>query len=143
MAALLYEIRGDCEDPEIRVIPGITAAVSGAALAGAPLTHDFAVISLSDRLTPWETIRARLPLARQVWRYVTGEWLDHGEKCPEIARLFAGKAGSAVYNLVEDGLFEREIPLPVALFAEALWDPFRPWRDILRETAQRPDISMT
>ena len=90
-----------------------------------------------------ETIRARLPLARQVWRYVTGEWLDHGEKCPEIARLFAGKAGSAVYNLVEDGLFEREIPLPVALFAEALWDPFRPWHDILRETAQRPDISMT
>ena len=39
---------------------GVTAALSGAALLGAPLVHDFAVISLSDRLTPWELIEKRL-----------------------------------------------------------------------------------
>lgn len=60
MAALIYELRGESADPEIRVIPGLTAACSGAALLGAPLTHDFAVISLSDRLTPWEKIEIRL-----------------------------------------------------------------------------------
>lgn len=60
MAALVYELRGEETQPEIQVIPGITAACSGAALLGAPLTHDFAVVSLSDRLTPWQTIETRL-----------------------------------------------------------------------------------
>ncbi len=63
MAALIYELRGECADPEVRVVPGLTAACSGAALLGAPLTHDFAVISLSDRLTPWEKIEKRLESA--------------------------------------------------------------------------------
>jgi precorrin-3B C17-methyltransferase len=60
MAALIYELRGEDREPEVEVIPGLTAACSGAALLGAPLTHDFAVVSLSDRLTPWETIERRL-----------------------------------------------------------------------------------
>ena len=50
-------------DPEVEVIPGLTAACSGGALLGAPLTHDFAVISLSNRLTPWEKIAKRLECA--------------------------------------------------------------------------------
>ncbi len=63
MAALVYELRGENPSPEVEVIPGLTAACSGAALLGAPLTHDFAVISLSDRLTSWETIEKRLEAA--------------------------------------------------------------------------------
>lgn len=65
MAGLVYELRGEAEEPEIRVIPGITAACAGASLLGAPLTHDFAVISLSDRLTPWELIEKRLKAAAE------------------------------------------------------------------------------
>lgn len=63
MAALIYQLRGEHDTPEIEVIPGLTAACSGGALLGAPLTHDFAVISLSDRLTPWEKIAKRLECA--------------------------------------------------------------------------------
>lgn len=65
MAALIYELRGSATTPEIRVVPGLTAACSGGALLGAPLTHDFAVISLSDRLTDWGLIEKRLSLAAQ------------------------------------------------------------------------------
>ena len=65
MAALVYELRGESTQPEITVVPGLTAACSGAAVLGAPLTHDFAVISLSDRLTLWQTIEQRLQAAAQ------------------------------------------------------------------------------
>lgn len=65
MAALVYECRGEVDEPEVEIIPGLTAACSGAALLGAPLTHDFAVISLSDRLTEWETIEKRLLAAAE------------------------------------------------------------------------------
>jgi precorrin-3B C17-methyltransferase len=47
----------------IEVVPGIPALCSGASLLGAPLTHDFAAISLSDLLTPWEKIETRLEAA--------------------------------------------------------------------------------
>lgn len=60
MAALIYELRGEKSEPEVEIIPGLTAACSGASILGAPLTHDFAVISLSDRLTSWEKIQTRL-----------------------------------------------------------------------------------
>lgn len=48
---------------DVEVVPGVTAALSGAAILGAPLMHDFCVISLSDLLTPWETIARRLRCA--------------------------------------------------------------------------------
>jgi precorrin-3B C17-methyltransferase len=49
----------------LEVVPGIPALCAGAALLGAPLTHDFAAISLSDLLTPWERIEQRLEAAAQ------------------------------------------------------------------------------
>lgn len=63
MASLIFEFAQDTPGVEIEVVPGVTAAVSGAALLGAPIGHDFAVISLSDLLTPWETIVKRLRAA--------------------------------------------------------------------------------
>ena len=56
MAGLIYEMAQDYPSVEIRVIPGVTAALSGAARLGAPLFHDFALISLSLLMTPWEKI---------------------------------------------------------------------------------------
>lgn len=65
LASLMYEISVEYEDCELTVIPGITAASSGAAVLGAPLNHDFCVISLSDLLTPWELIERRLTAAAE------------------------------------------------------------------------------
>lgn len=63
MAGLMYEVAKDEPQVEIHIVPGITAACSGAAVLGAPLIHDFAVISLSDLLTPMELIEKRLEAA--------------------------------------------------------------------------------
>ena len=60
MASLVYEIAADYENVEVSVVAGVSAMLSGGALVGAPLGHDFAVISLSDLLTPWEKIEKRL-----------------------------------------------------------------------------------
>ncbi len=65
MSGLMLEIGADYPEVEVEVIPGVTAALSGGAVLGAPLTHDFAVISLSDRLTPWDKIEKRLKLAAE------------------------------------------------------------------------------
>jgi precorrin-3B C17-methyltransferase len=66
MASLCLEIGAKRSgNVKIEVIPGVTAACGGAALLGAPLSHDFAVISLSDLLTPWETIEKRLRCAAE------------------------------------------------------------------------------
>lgn len=63
MAGLVLELSEEYPNVEIEIIPGVTAALAGAGVLGAPLTHDFAVISLSDLLTPWELIEKRLSCA--------------------------------------------------------------------------------
>ncbi len=65
MTGLMYEIGTRYPGVELKVIGGVTAAVGGAAVLGAPLIHDFAVISLSDLLTPWEKIEKRLELSAE------------------------------------------------------------------------------
>ncbi|MBR2645863.1 MAG: precorrin-3B C(17)-methyltransferase [Clostridia bacterium] len=68
----VYGMSGLCEEllpqypgVELETVPGVSAVLSGAANLGAPLMHDFAVISLSDLLTPWETIEKRLLMAAE------------------------------------------------------------------------------
>ena len=63
MAGLVLELSPEYPQVEIEIIPGVTAACGGAAVLGAPICHDFAVISLSDLLTPLETIEKRLECA--------------------------------------------------------------------------------
>ena len=74
LASLMYELGEEHPKTELIVIPGITAASSGAAVLGAPLNHDFCVISLSDLLTPWEKIEKRLRAAAMgdlPWQFTT------------------------------------------------------------------------
>lgn len=65
MSGLMYEVGVNYPEVELEIIPGVTAATGGAALLGAPLIHDFCLISLSDLLTPWKKIEARLLAAAQ------------------------------------------------------------------------------
>ncbi len=66
MAGLVLELvqqQGVAERLEVEVVPGVPALMAAAALLGAPLVHDFAAVSLSDLLTPWEKIEERISLA--------------------------------------------------------------------------------
>lgn len=65
MASPVLELLPDYGGVEVEIVAGVTAALSGAALLGAPLGHDFCVISLSDLLTPWEVIETRLRCAAE------------------------------------------------------------------------------
>ena len=65
MAGIIYEVCENYPEVEIEVISGITACCSGASILGAPLIHDFAVISMSDLLTPFEKIEKRILLASE------------------------------------------------------------------------------
>ncbi|WP_312428113.1 precorrin-3B C(17)-methyltransferase [Lacrimispora sp.] len=65
MSGLILEMARSEEDLDIEIIPGVTAALSGGAVLGAPLGHDFSVISLSDLLTPMELIEDRLRASAQ------------------------------------------------------------------------------
>ncbi len=67
MAGLILQLASKADraynGPRIEVIPGVPAFVSAASILGAPLMHDFASISLSDLLTPWESIEGRVEAA--------------------------------------------------------------------------------
>lgn len=63
MAGLVLQMAPDYPEVKVEIIPGVTAALSGGAVLGAPLGHDFAVISLSDLLTPIDVIEKRVRAA--------------------------------------------------------------------------------
>ena len=97
MASPVLELAKEYPDVRIEVIPGVTAALSGAAVLGAPLGHDFCVISLSDLLTPWSLIEKRLQCAAAgdfalcLYNPASHRRRDHLQRAVEIL-LAAGKA---------------------------------------------------
>jgi len=122
MAGLLFELAEKHPEVEIEVIPGVTAANSAAAILGSPLTNDFAVISLSDILTPWDVIEKRLdatsaadfvlclynPQSKRRRGYlekacrIAMQHKPHETKCGYVRNAFRGSGGeSRVCTLAE------------------------------------------
>lgn len=87
------------------------------------------------------TIQRRKKETDPIWHYLQGEWIAHGDLCLDIVRKWKGRCGE-IYALVEDGVFERDIRLPVALLSEMLWDCDRPYEEILRTTVEREDVTL-
>ena len=112
MAGLMLQIGSEFPELDVEIVPGITAAIGGAAVLGAPLMHDFAVISLSDLLTPWEQIEKRLTAAVQgdfaiaVYNPSSHKRKDHLKRACDIM-LTAGaspdRACGYVENIGRDG----------------------------------------
>lgn len=65
LAGLAIELAAGRDDVEVLVIPGVTAALAGAAILGAPLVNDCCIVSLSDHLTPWDAIAHRMRCAAE------------------------------------------------------------------------------
>ena len=107
MASPLLELAEHCPEVEVEIVPGLTAALSGAAVLGAPLAHDFCVISLSDRLTPWAVIEKRLACAAQgdfcaaLYNPSSKGRPDYLQKAVRILRA-NGKADDTVCGLVRN-----------------------------------------
>ena len=111
MAGLLYELQPEYPGVELAVIAGITAALAGGAVLGAPLTHDFAVISLSDLLTPWETIQKRLELAAEadlsicIYNPASRKRKDYLQKACDLLLRYKGEdtVCGMVRNIAREG----------------------------------------
>ncbi len=109
----------DFTTPDIEIASGVTAAASGAALAGSPLTNDFAVISLSDLLTPWQTIQNRINAAAQgdfaIAFYNAGSKKRKSylkKACDTILKYRSPKTPcAAVGNISRDGEYVRYMTL--------------------------------
>ncbi len=105
LASLALSIAGSNKEIAIRIVAGVTAAVSGAARLGAPLSNDFCVISLSDLMTPWEVIEKRLRGAAEagfvIVLYNAGSKArpDHLKRALEVIRPF--RNSNTVCGVVE------------------------------------------
>lgn len=106
MAGLIYELAGEYPPMDIEVVCGVTAALSGASVLGAPLTHDFCTISLSDLLTPWDKIAKRLDCAAEadfciaLYNPMSHRRRDHLQRACDI--MLQHKAPDTVCGVVKN-----------------------------------------
>lgn len=134
MSGLIYAVGSDYPDVTIEVVPGVTAALAGGAVLGAPLIHDFAVISLSDLLTPWEKIEKRLRAAaeadfvvclynpsskkRKTYMHracsIMLEYKDNTTVCGYVKNI--GREGEAYHVLSLEALKDSEVDMFTTVF---------------------------
>lgn len=108
MAPLIYEMKKELNSPvEVSILPGISAFQKAASLLGAPIGHDFCIISLSDLMTPWEKIEKRI-LAAATADFVTAIYNPKSE-----GRYWQ------LYRLKEIFLQERDPQTPVGFVRQA------------------------
>ena len=130
MSGLCEEMAKDCPNVRILTIPGVSAVLSGAAILGAPLMHDFAVISLSDLLTPWEKIEKRLLAAAEadfvicLYNPASHKRKDHLSRACDLVRQFASSdtVCGIARNIGRDG--ESFMVLPLKDLRDAEVDMF-------------------
>lgn len=119
MAGILMEMGADYPEVEIRVVAGVTAALSGSAVLGAALGHDFTVISLSDLMTPWEKIEQRLKYAAMsdfvicLYNPSSKKRKDYLKKACEIILEYQSPQTICGYvkNIGREGQFYEILPL--------------------------------
>ena len=117
MAGLLYELseKDAYFGVQVKTVPGLSAVLSGGAVLGAPVGHDFCVISLSDLLTPWDTIEKRLRAAASgdfvivLYNPVSHKRLDKFKRACEILGeiLPDDRVCGYVRNIGRDGCSSR------------------------------------
>ena len=108
MAGLLLELGAEYPQVELEFVPGVTAAVSGAAILGAPLMHDFAVISLSDLMTPWELIAQRLSAAAKADFVICLYNPSSKKRADYLSRACEGSnLCGVVSNIGREGMYSR------------------------------------
>ena len=106
MAGLVLQLAAAYPDVDVEVVAGVTAALSGGAVLGAPLGHDFCVISLSDLLTPWDVIEKRLACAAEgdfaicLYNPSSKKRRDHLRRACEI--LLRSRSGDTVCGWVRN-----------------------------------------
>ena len=79
-------------------------------------------------------------MARRIMRLVQSSWLTNSGAMLDTVRQLAVHEDSQILALLEDGLFDRQIWFPAALFAAALWDCGQSMDQLIHETALRPDV---
>lgn len=130
MSGLIYELSEEFPEVEIEVVAGVTAALAGGAVLGAPLTHDFAVISLSNLLTPWELIEKRLECAAMgdfciaLYNPSSKKRSDHLQKACDILLRHKSPETMCGYvrNIGREG--ETAVVMPLRELREASVDMF-------------------
>ncbi|AAM07604.1 TPA: precorrin-3B C(17)-methyltransferase [Methanosarcina acetivorans] len=133
MAGIVLEVaEHESLDVDIEILPGVTAVLAGASILGAPVVTDFAVISLSDLLTPWEVIEKRLNMAADA-DFVIGLYNPKSRKrksnfarAIEIIRKY--KADSVPVGLVKNAMRGEEEDQIVTTLGEVM--EYEDWVDM-------------
>lgn len=126
MAGILMEMGESYPEVEIRAVAGVTAALSGSAVLGSAVGHDFAVISLSDLLTPWELIEKRLACAAMadlvicLYNPSSKKRKDYLQRACEIVMRHQSPDTVCGYvkNIGREGEYSRILPLSALSEAE-------------------------